>query len=108
MTETRLLAGNRPDAESEAGVLTPGPHTLADDTPARIRQLRQTLVGIHWSYHENAREILEWVCTTDRQFDHASRELLKLWDRKERALRSAIARILGDQPAQEGADATAR
>lgn len=109
MTEARLTAGNRPAAESEAGGLQPGRHDLADATPARIRQLRQTLIGIHWSYHERMREILEWVCSTDRQLDHASRETVKLWDAQERAFRSALARILDDQPsAQEGNHAAPR
>lgn len=80
-------------------------YEIQDASPILLRQLRQRLMGCHWEYQTRMLEILEWVCSTDRQFEKARKQALDLINGQERAMMSIVARTLAKE---EGDDAQAR
>lgn len=80
-------------------------YEIQDASPVLLRQLRQRLMGCHWEYQAQMLEILEWVCSTDRQFEKARKRALDLINGQERAMMSIVARTLAKE---EGDVAQAR
>ena len=69
-------------------------YEVRDASPRLVMELRQQLVGCHWSYQQTMLEILEWVCGTDRQFEHARKRALDIINGQERAMKAIVAQAL--------------
>lgn len=94
-------------ATEQRGGAAPAEHyhyEVVDATPARLRALKQSLMGAHWTYQTQMLEILEWVCVTDRQFERARRRALDIINGQERAMSAVLAAAFPP----EASDARAR
>jgi len=61
------------------------------DPKALLRvDLRNLIKAAHWAHQIEMLKVLEWVCGTDRQFDHARKAAMKLINDEERAIFSII------------------
>jgi len=79
-------------------------YEVSDASPAAARALRQRINGCHWTFATQLLDILDWVCPTERQHEHARRKALDLINGQERAMAAIINRAL----APEASDAAAR
>lgn len=78
-------------------------YEIRDASSVLVRELRQRVMGCHWQYQAQMLEILEWVCGTDRQFEHARKRALDLINGEERALLAILARSLAKEDGRAAA-----
>lgn len=65
-------------------------------------------MGTHWTYQDRIRDILAWVCPTDRQYERAEKEWLKVATGQEQAIRSTLHQAFrGARITEESADVKA-
>jgi hypothetical protein len=65
------------------------------DPVARLAfDLKTTLAASHWTHQRQMLEILEWVCGTERQYDHAVVKARALINQEETAMRAIVNRLV--------------
>lgn len=71
------------------------------DPTALAFELRQLLKACHWSHQLQMLDILEWICGTERQFDHARSRAFKLIHQQEDAMVAIVNRTLKSRAEKE-------
>lgn len=66
--------------------------------------LRNATSSAHWAFSTRMIEILEWVCGTDRQFEHARRKALDLIHKEDDTLKAIINRMVKEPALQARVD----